>query len=276
MNLLLDPLLLAPPGSPGEPLPANSEFWQCIVEWASDRRAKLGPESHAVICEQYAQYGYPANNLEFGSTALRRDYQTALGRLLSRVLPYVREPGERDFEPGYMGNEHQSLALQFDIVGTMNSVAGLATSASNWSFATDHVTLDPPQPPKLPLCMVAGSELAAERQEAVFKFFKGVTLHIVGARPESPILERLALEIGIAETDIRWLACERARPPRDLDARWSGLAPKSDVTVCITGRVGHATSAKAQRAAKKADVVHLQVETPTKLVDALCVYSQSI
>lgn len=274
MTLLLDPMLLEPPGPSGAPLPPDSDFWRRIVDWAADHRAKLGSESHELVCSQYARHGYPTQNLKFSSPTLQRDYQAALGRLLSRVIAHSCDPGERELSPNYSGNLEQKLALEFDVAGTVGAgVLGLATAEDHWDTSARHVYCDPPSPARLALCTEPGADLAEEQSETVKNFFYQLRLHVVGARPDAAVIADVVETLGVNEDDVHWLPCERARPPRNLGDRWSGLRPGRDITVCITGRVGHATSEKAQSAAAKSGVPHLRVELPSQIVSTLEAYA---
>ena len=114
-----------------------------------------------------------------------------------------------------------------------------------------------------------------ERAEAVQAYFDGKRIHVVGGQPDRFVSDAIADCTGISADELIWLPCERAKPPRNLDQRWSGLSPERDVTICITGRVGHSTSHKAKTAASKKAVVHLQVETANEIVEALVVLASS-
>src|SRR3954447_25862601 len=82
VTLLLDPGLLVPPA---EPPTAWRDFWARLVEWASDRRVKLGPASHAFVYQRYAELGYPHQELDLHPAELKREYRRAIDRLLSTV-----------------------------------------------------------------------------------------------------------------------------------------------------------------------------------------------
>lgn len=272
MTLLLDPQMLVPPVDATE-LADATHFWIRIIRWASDTRARLGSESHALVCTHYAKFGYPNDRLDLRVPHLSREYQAALSRLLSRVLVHDADCEDRAFEPTYVGGEDAYLALQWDISGTSSAedpVLGIGTSPEDWSDATASVvSVSPTPPPQLELCFDAGATLAAEQDESVRNYFDGFRLHLVGGRPDSNVLATIAETTGLSEGDISWIPCEKAKPPRNLDERWGGLRPTQDITICITGRVGHATSGKAKVAATKAGVTHLQVESANDVCGAL-------
>jgi hypothetical protein len=271
MTLLLDPRLLTPPGQPDSTVSASAAFWTRILGWATDKRAKLGEDSHSLVCSGYAVYGYPDHDLPLAETPLKREYRAALNRILARVELHVAESGERAFTPSYLGTSDEALALQLDVSGTYGApVIGIATASNHWSdIEANHVKIIPPPPTRLALCCLPGAEVLSERQHRIANFYVGLRIHIVGAIPSQRIMEQILEVTGMTRSNLSWIPCEKSRPPRNLDDRWRHLEPSRDVTVCITGRVGHATSNKAQRVANHAGVIHLKVELPSQLPDEL-------
>ncbi len=271
MTLLLDPRLLAPPGRPGAPLSDAPAFWQRLIDWDADPRAKLGIESRRLVCDTYAQHGYPDRDISLKVPTLRREYQAALGRLLSRVHDSSSEVGSRNFVPAYLGSAEESIALQMDVAGTRAAtVLGIATDRGHWDDpSATQVKIEPPSPPSLSLCVTAGERLVEECEAALKAFYRGKRIHIVGARPVANIEATIRGRLGLGPSDLNWIECEKARPPRDLAARWRALLPGRDITVCITGRVGHATSEMAAKAARRQGVIHLLVQTPQQVVAVL-------
>lgn len=269
MKILLDPLLLAPPVESSGVLPWNAEFWRNVVDWAADTRAGFGRECHGLVCDAYAQYGYPDQDLEFAEASLKREYQGALTRLLSRLIPSTDECGSREFRPGYLGADIYALALQMDVSSCSSSIGAIGTLSRYWQEAAPSVEVIPPPPMELALCFDAGVELPAEARAVIARFYKSRRIHLVGGKRDQRVVAEITLGTGVPEDQIVWIECERARPPRNLDARWRHLDADVDVTVCITGRVGHATSENAARAAGKSKVAHLKVETAGEIVRAL-------
>ncbi|GGU34224.1 hypothetical protein GCM10007979_36660 [Nocardioides albus] len=267
MSLLIDPRLLCPPGYPGAPLSAAPEFWNQVISWASDARAKLGPESYKLVCEWYAEHGYPDQNLELDVPTLRHEYQAALSRILSRVHLATNPVESKCFNPSYTGTELEEISIQMDVSCTADlAIAGIATAPDHWN-STDatEIEVEPPPPASLHLCSTPGAELPSEECERIHKFYKDKRLHIVGGREERRIIDSLVTTLGLKAADITWHPCEKAKPPRNLDNRWRYLEPGRDITVCITGRAGHATSEKAKAAAERAGVTYLFVEYPSGL-----------
>ena len=269
--LLLDPLLLTPPRHPSGKLSSSPEFWNRVLDWARDRRVYVGQETHALIYEEYAKYGYPDQNLDLRKSPARREYQAALNMLLSRVQRHERESSELSFSPGYLGSPEHHLALQLDVSGTAGTgIRGIATEPSHWTTSSNaQIGIDPPPPPLLEACYRAGAPLQAEQIAKIRSFFSDKRLHIVGGQIDKKVISTLCSRLAIENGEVVWLACEKAKPPRDLDKRWKMLDGERDITICITGRVGHATSKSAARASELAGAPHILVEFPAGIEQAL-------
>lgn len=270
MTLLLDPRLLIPPGRPDGQLDTAVEFWKRLLDWAADGRVLIGEESHRLLCELFAEYGYPDQDLTLQVPALKREYQAALSRMLGRVALHTEESSECTFDPCYMGSEAQDLALQMDITGTAGSgVRGLGTDVNHWADTSPTLVIRPGPPNELMLCAAPGQQLPHEVFSLAARFFHGKKVKIVGGQRDGVVIKRLNTELGIEAAAVEWIACEKAKPPRNLDLTWGGLDPDRDITVCITGRVGHATSMAAKAAALKRGALHLQVEYASEVVKEL-------
>lgn len=271
VTLLIDPVILLRPLQESLDSDSKETFWRAIVEWASDARVRIGEESHALVVGKLAQYGYPDNDLDLPLSA-RREYQAALSKLLGRVQPTVdRAASEVTLSVVYLGSDIALLALSFDIPGSVSAgIRGLATDTENWDDPNSSVVkVDPPPPADIELCFTPGAELDVESVASMREFYLGRQLFLVGGQVENRVVAQIIERTGIEESAIRWLPCEKAKPPRDLDKRWKHLDPNRDVTVCVTGRVGHATSLAAASAARKSGTVHLQVEHVSEIVGAL-------
>ena len=267
--LLLDPRVVAPPGTPGAAVSAPIEYWTQIIAWAGDSRARLGMECQQLLYSKFAQYGYPEHCLVPDVPALKTAYQAAIGKIMSRVVEPVRQSEQRDFAPRYVGSEDEELALQLDISGTVGcEVIGIATTESSWAFITEYLQVSPQPPGRLEICTEPNAPLALETEGDLRDLVSSKRLFIVGGKVDSVVVDGLR-ELGFAPDAINWLESERAKPPRNLDERWGTLAPPRDVTVCITGRVGHATSGSARRIADRRQVPHLHAETARHVIVAV-------
>src|SRR5450759_14602 len=169
-------------------------------------------------------------------------------------------------DPRYLGTDDQSEALQLDSSGTVGkSVVGVATLGTHWVTQASEVKYTPPQPPQLYLCFQAEDELPLEQSAKVQSYFQGRRLHIVGGRDSPQVLGRIIEVTGLNYEDIDWLEAEKSKPLSDLKRRWSHLDAARDITVCITGRIGHAQSQAADKAARKCGVIHIEVESANGL-----------
>lgn len=264
--LLLDPRIITPPGTPGASISAPMEYWTQIIAWAGDTRAQLGAECQQLLYSKFAEYGYPEQCLVPNVPAVRTAYQAAISKIMSRVVRPTSQGEERDFAPRYVGGEEEELALQLDISGTVGcEVIGIATTESSWAASTVYLQISPQPPRRLEICTEPNAPVALEVQGDLRDLLSSKRLFIVGGKTDLTVVNGLR-ELGFSRDAINWLESEKAKPPRNLDERWGALDSLRDVTVCITGRVGHSTSGKARVIASKREVPHLLVETARDVI----------
>lgn len=267
--LLLDPRIITPPGTPGASIAAPTEYWTQIIAWASDTRARLGTECQQLLYAKFAQYGYPEHCLVPDVPAFKTAYQAAIGRIMSRVVQPISVGEERDFAPRYVGGDEEELALQLDISGTVGcEVIGIATTASSWAASSAYLEVSPQPPRRLEICTEPNAPVALQAQGDLRDLLSSKRLFIVGGKIDSAVVDRLC-ELGLPRDAISWLESEKAKPPRNLDERWGTLESPRDVTLCITGRVSHATSGKARQVAGRREVPHLLAETAKDSITAV-------
>lgn len=271
MKIILDPLLLAPPVKHDGSLREAEEFWLRVLSWSGDKRARVGEVTCALIYSEYALHGYPDAQLTAGSHQLRRDYQVALSKLLSRVQKHTRNPHEASFSAQYRGDSSYFDALKTDLSGTADTdVSALATAEGHWVGAEARsITVSPGPPEFIELCYKPDEELRSEGEESLRKYYEGKRIHIVGGQVDENIKSKILARLSMSQEDLLWLPCEKAKPPRNLDRRWASLDPYRDITMCITGRVGHATSIVAAKSAAKVGAVHVLTELPSGIEQAL-------
>ncbi|WP_280361138.1 hypothetical protein [Nocardia wallacei] len=168
----------------------------------------------------------------------------------------------RETDPGYRGTDLEKDALIHDVTSTVYSgVAGIASSSSSWERLSQSVTFLPPSPASLSLCFEANVSLLAERADFVKEFYDGRHIHIVGGKRLDPVIGQILKVTGLGRKSISWIEAERTKKPRDLDKRWAHLNSGRDVAVCVTGRIGHASSLAAATAARKALVPYIPIES---------------
>jgi hypothetical protein len=86
----------------------------------------------------------------------------------------------------------------------------------------------------------------------------------LGDKVDRQLLQRLEVSFSL-DGRVDWMPSEKNKPPPHLEQRWEGLESNRDVTVCITGRIGHVASGKAASVSGSKGVVHLKVESAKKL-----------
>ena len=264
--LLLDPRIITPPGTPGASIKAPMEYWEQIIAWASDTRTRLGVECQQLLYSRFAQYGYPEQCLVPEMPALKTAYQSAISKIMSRVVQPMSDSEERDFSPRYVGGEDEELALQLDISSTVGcEVIGIATTESSWAASTEYLQLSPQPPRRLEICTVPNAPVAMAVESDLRELLASKRLFMVGGKIEAAVMTALC-ELGFSNDAITWLESEKSKPPRNLDGRWGALTSPRDVTLCITGRVGHAISGKARVVAARREVPYLIAETAKEAV----------
>lgn len=262
--LLLDPGILVPQG---EPVDYSEEYWNRLMAWSLDGRVKLGADSHAFVYDEYARYGYPHAELRVYPAELAREFRRALDRLLARtVLCPTGDPGRRAIVPPYRGPQGAATALERDLGRAAAVAAGLASREENWDGRVRFVRCEPPPPREIQLLFSPDEPLDAESTQYARGWLAGRTVRVVGGQPEPRTLERVRDELGTG--NVQWLPCERHKKPA-IRKRWQGMTSERDVAVCITGRVGHATSQAAERLARSAGVPYLEIEKATGLPEGL-------
>ena len=202
---------------------------------------------------------------------LQRDGVALLMELLSRVQEASMTEESLTIGARYLADDDHLTALTRDLrAGVVQGVAGIATSTSHWRPTPNSgpVSVSPPPPSFIEFCVTPGAPLKTEERLRVRDMFAGKRLHIVSGR----MLEGVAADLedmGFEGERVFFLLSERAKPISGLDERWSGLTKDTDITVCVTGTVGHAVSGKAAALAAKRGVQHFQVKRVRQIPEAL-------
>jgi hypothetical protein len=276
VRILLDPDLLIPPNK-GAARADYLAYWERVLDWADDLRVVIGEATFKHAYSYYARFGYPQNELEYiYDKPVRHEYRRALDHLLSRVAYHSATPGHRLMEPEYRGGQRISRILERDASGTSGGdVVAIGSHSGNWATPSPEVNFTPPPPGSLALCLEPNLDLSIEIQAEIHAFYRNWRLHIVGGKPDERVLGELIESTGIDGAAIQWIPSEKNKPPRKLAHQWSGLKTGRDMTVCITGRIGHAQSSVAEKAAAKCGVPHIQVERATEIAVRLCEFASS-
>lgn len=273
MRIILDPRVLTFVESCADEK-SLVELWTLVVEWAGDQRVGIGSHSFQYIWEQLQHRGYPDKDLAMHPPGMRSTYRTALNMLTSRVLECDESTEDRKVTPDYLGKEGERVALIRDSVSSApGNVIGIASVNDSWAASAEFVAFDPSPPQPLALCLQPGIELAEEQNELVRSRLQDYRLHIVGAKKMNRLVEQISEKTGIPVQSISWIESEKSQKPRNLDSRWSGLMTGRDITVCITGRIGHPSSIKAQKIAKNAGVPYLPIDNVNDIAKEVALYA---
>lgn len=271
LHLLIDPNLLTSPAD-GDPS-KMTEFWSRLVDWVTDPRVKVGTATHAYAYSHYAQYGYPEATLHVHPPAMRPSYVRALNTLMSRVVTGDQQQQARALVPPHGGTPQAQKALAADVGAACDLVIGIATSVETWAQPAHEVLCVPSPPASLALCFAPNAEVGAELRLKAQQFYKGRAVHIVGGQVDMSLVAQLERDFNLAGR-VDWIPSEKNKPPRNLDKRWGGFDPAKDITICITGRIGHAASGKAASVCLARGVPHLKIESANELAGVLLLHAQ--
>jgi hypothetical protein len=205
--------------------------------------------------------GYPQGELDLHPAELKREYRKAIDRLLASVTSVAPREAEVRFDAVYAGTAEAESALRRDV--PLDPTA-LATAEEMWRDPPASLRCEPPPPSSIQVVYRPNASLTDEAIAQARAWMSGRRLRIVGGQPEQRLLQRIADQFGMEVRDIDWLPCERHKKP-PLAKSWGGLDVGRDVAICITGRVGHATSDTASRCARSAGVPFLEVDTATEI-----------
>jgi len=268
MTVLLDPQVLLPPPSISS-VDQLLEHWEQVVDWSSDRRIVIGGQSYDLVLMGMESYDYPNNNPVLEGIPNADIFLGALNRLLGRVRPGESAGSPKAFEPEYAGDEICGIALAMDVSCFPDSYA-IASCLDCWGeLENDTIRVTPSPPRELEVFFEPNKELRTERSLRIKKYYSDKRIHIVGGAEDTGIKNQIINQLGVLEKNISWDGSELKQRPRDIEKRWHELRPERDIVVCLTGRIGHATSIVAEVAAKKQNVVYLEARKSSNIIDAL-------
>ncbi|WIB42684.1 hypothetical protein [Curtobacterium sp. MCLR17_058] len=261
---LLDPHILVPLTLEG--IPDDEEFWQRVVNVAASGTFSIGHESFYWVVDQLQERGYPDRRIDFGPPEFRRECQTAVEKILTRVSRGSDEIAEASLSPAYLGAEDAALSIVIDATQHSSTVAALMSDTRHW---VDQEPLLAIGDLEIELLFDPLDEPKILSSRAAKVAFEGRQLHVVGGELTESLGRALDVELGIPTPSVHWIVSEKAKPARDLDKRWGSLNPAKDIAVCITGRVPHAVWEQADKAADKCGVKMIECHSQGQLVDAL-------
>jgi hypothetical protein len=266
--LLCDPGLIIPPPQGGDE--HLRSFWLRVIEWSTDRRLKLGPESFHFTINLFGQ----ANWAFLEHAACSVDARSALNRLLASVQPAANLPDSApSLTPRYTFIPEGERALARDLGATWREeLLALASRAAHWNAASLAVELRPPPPASVPLVTSPNQPIPREVDLRVGEYLLDKRITLVGALHDDRFLRLLCRTFKISMDQVRWIESEPNREPQ-LDAL-KGLSGNRDVVCCILGApgqlgLGHAGSEKAKRMTMDRGAELLAVSRPNEVLGAL-------
>lgn len=261
---LLDPHILIPLTQQG--VSDDEEFWQRVVDVAASGSFSIGHESFHWVVDQLKEKGYPDQNIDFGPPEFRRECQTAVEKILTRVSRGNEDIVEATLSPAFLGDANAGLSIVMDTTQHGALVAALLSDPRHWASKESLLTIGDLE---VELLYDPSAEPAVLSSRAVKDKFKNRRLHVVGGELNAALAHALEDELGLSASSIQWIVSEKAKPARGLDKRWGSLDPSVDIAVCITGRVPHAVWEQADKAAEKCGLRMIECPSQGQLIDAL-------
>jgi hypothetical protein len=267
--VLCDPALLIPPST--DDVGSGIEFWVGLIEWAADRRLRLGPASQEFLVAALASGGWPDFEPPACPAALKRNARQALNKLIGQVAEPSRslQVFAPTFDPSYVRDAEAGSSIGRDAVALSGrELVGLATNTAHWSEPANVVRLEPPPPEELPFVLEPKQSTPGERDVATGLFFERRRITIVGGVPAPHLLTTLGRRFLIEEKQVEWIGSEKNQPV-NLDAL-GDLRRERDVVLCISSHVGHDAREAAQKQCHKRGVEFRYVNRANEIANLLC------
>lgn len=270
MTTLIDPHLLVAPTT----CPAVDEdsFWQRVVDVAAKGRVEIGHEAFHWVIAQLQHLGYPHARVDFGPPSFRRECQSAIEKILSRVSSGREEVEESNLSPEYLGSADARLCIVMDATEHGENLDGLMTDSNYWAPPGDSLSVGRRH---IELLFDVDQVPRALAAEAIKSKFEARRLHVLGGSKTDSAIAHLKEELGLTDDAVNWITSEKSKPARDVDKRWAGLDPERDIAICITGRISHAVWEMGDKAAAKRGIKMIECASQGQLVDALKVWSSA-
>ena len=233
--VLCDPSLLLPPAK--EDIDAGTRFWVRLVEWADDRRVRLGPAGQEFLVTTLAEAGWPDFEPPACPAALKRAASQAMNRLIGQVRYAALDlsAATPSFDPAYVRDVAAGEALGRDVAALgVEGLAGVATDAAHWSEPASAVKVVPPPPDMVPLVLNPGEEMPGERDRATAQQLCDRRIVVIGGIPGAALVETLEARFAVSGGQVQWVGSEKNQRVR-LDLV-DGLRPDRDLVFCIDPR----------------------------------------
>lgn len=262
--VLLDPGLVIPRKNPSPQ--ALALFWLKFSEWIGDGRTRLGARSYASLSLMYGELDDPG----FVPPPLKRDVHSTIGKILSRPpLQHNVEDGTVQLTAHYL-SEHTRQTLLDDLVGSsLSREVVLGSDIALWGAPPTTIGCIPAPPEAVTVHFEPNLPTAKERLLTRKQWFVGRKVVIVGGQVDRYIQQSLVDEVGVDSSKLVWIPSEYNKKAANIPAVIAGLDPGSSIVICITGKVGHATSGSVEAACKKNRLVYNYVEHASSIAEKL-------
>lgn len=252
MTLLIDPGLLEPPNEGSD---SWSKYWIRLMDWTTDRRVRVGIHTFELATHELQLFDVIESDIANYPPHTRHDRRRALHQLMSRVQQASSDRAPGRLHPEHLVSARAAGALAADLSRCQDAespVEGVASDRDCWAEETFEGVCIPPPPSRFEICLTPEAPLQNDTRTRLRALITGKRVCIVGGQ-QDPRVEQEVSELG---AEVVWFPCERHKKP-NLE-RWRALRPDQDIAVCITGRIGHATSNKASEMARKCGVVYVE------------------
>lgn len=262
--VLLDPGLVIPQKDPSPQTLAV--FWLRFSEWIGDGRTRLGARAYASLSLMYGELDDPG----YVPPPLKRDVHSTIGKMLSRPpLQHIIEDGDVQLTAHYL-SEHTRQTLLDDLVGSsLSHEVVLGSDKALWGAPPSTIGCIPAPPVAVTVHFEPGLPTAEERLQARTQWFVGRKVVIVGGQVDRHIQQALIDEVGVDRSKLVWIPSEYNKKAANIPAVIAGLDPTSSIVICITGKVGHATSGSVEAACKKNRLAYNYVEHASSIAEKL-------
>ena len=272
-RVLLDPGLVVP-AEDIDPM-ALPDFWTQLVEWQADSRFVLGPRTYDALTSFYVNAVCVGPD-QWVPRGMSTSIHGAIGRLLGRS-PVAHSTMNRPAEltPVYVGSTALASILVDDLCTCEDAQMILGSNESHWATVPDYVEAFPPPPGRVTVILTPCLPTQEDVRASMHTRFRDTSLVIVGGQADQRLLTALNTELGIPSERIEWIPSEKNKPPRNLAAVIRGAALRAALVVCVTGKIGHASSNKLRDECASSGIVPLLVETATLIPAEVRMLSQT-
>ena len=273
-RVLLDPGLVVP-AEDIDPK-ALPDFWTQLVEWQADSRFVLGQRTYDALTSFYVDAVCVGPD-QWVPRGMSTSIHGAVGRLLGRSpVAHSTMNWPAELRPVYIGPPDLGPILVDDLHRTCEDAQMiLGSTESHWATVPAFVEAFPPPPGRMTVILAPCLPTQEDVRASLRARFLDTSLVIVGGQADQRLLTALNTELGIPSERIEWIPSEKNKPPRNLAAVIRGAALRAALVVCVTGKIGHASSNKLRDECASSGIVPLLVETATLIPAEVRMLSQT-